>query len=223
MSSAACCARRICSRPASSLERGELTPVDFKRIEDRAVDEAVALQEAGRARRRHRRRDAALRVLRPSGRRARGLRQVRRLVDHVQRRRRARGGAEAPGRRRQAALAPADERRGVHLPARPDDAAGQGDAAQRAAGRGLLRSRPVEGGVRRRATPTSPTSWTSPAARSPSWRGSAASTSRSTRRSTPRCSTRRSARATASAAAIPTACSTPASSSTTRSSTAIPA
>ena len=101
--------------------------------------------------------------------------------------------------------------------------AGQGDAAQRAAGGGLLRSRQVARRLRRRATPTSPISSTSPAARSRSCCGSAASTSRSTRRSTRRCSTRRSARATASAAAIPTRCSTRASSSTTRSSTATPA
>ena len=64
------------SRRASRLERGELTPAEFKRIEDRAVDEAVALQEQRRARRRHRRRDAPLRVLRPPGRGARGIRQA---------------------------------------------------------------------------------------------------------------------------------------------------
>ena len=100
--------------------------------------------------------------------------------------------------------------------------AGQGDAGQRAAGGGLLRSRQVARRLSRRATPISPISSTSPGARSRSCSGSAASTSRSTRRSTRRCSTRRSARATASAAAIRTRCSTRASSSTTRSSTGHP-
>ena len=129
------------------VERGTLPAAEFKRIEDRAVDEAVALQEA-----------AGLEVITDGEMRRyaffghliealEGFDKRGRLVGHLPRRRGPRGAAAAAGRRRQAGLAPADERRGVHLPARPHDAAGQGDAAQRAAGRGLLRSGALEGRV----------------------------------------------------------------------------
>ena len=74
-----------------------MTAPEFKRIEDRAVDEAVAAAGGRRARRGDRRRDAALRVLRPPRRRARGVRQARRLGDHVPRRPGTRGAA-ASGR-----------------------------------------------------------------------------------------------------------------------------
>ena len=127
------------------LERGELTPAAFKAIEDRAVDEAVALAGGGRARRGHRRRDAPLCVLRSSRRSARRLRQVRRLVDHVPRRRGTAGQSPAAGGGRQAEVAAADGGRGVHLSARPDQGHAEGDAAQRAAGGGLLRPRAFEG------------------------------------------------------------------------------
>ena len=40
-------------------EAGNLGTLDFKRVEDRAVDEMIALQEQMRRRRRDRRRDAA--------------------------------------------------------------------------------------------------------------------------------------------------------------------
>ena len=129
------------------VERGTLPAAEFKRIEDRAVDEAVALQEA-----------AGLEVITDGEMRryaffghlieaVEGFDHEGRLVGHLPRRRGPRGAAAAAGRRRQAGLAPADERRGVHLPAGPHDAAGQGDAAQRAAGRGLLRSGALEGRV----------------------------------------------------------------------------
>ncbi len=95
---------------------------------------------SGRAGRDHRRRDAPLRVLRPPDRRARRLRQDSGWAITVPRRGGARGAAAAAGRGRQAALAAADVRRGVHLPARARDAARQGDAHQRAAGGRLLRS-----------------------------------------------------------------------------------
>ena len=205
------------------VERGTLPAAEFKRIEDRAVDEAVALQEA-----------AGLDVITDGEMRRYAF--FGHLIEALEGFDKVGGwsitfrddeGHEAPLRRPvvvgKLALAPADERRGVHLPAGPHDEADQGDAAQRAAGRGLLRSGASRRLPMRPATPTSPISWTSPAARSRSWPGSAASTSRSTRRSTRRSSTRPSARATASAAAIPIACSTPASSWTTRSSTGIPA
>ena len=45
--SAACCARPRCSRPARRARRASSTPAAFKRIEDAAVREVVALQEAG--------------------------------------------------------------------------------------------------------------------------------------------------------------------------------
>ena len=90
------------TRGSSSSAARSIAPA-FKAIEDRAVDEAVAPAGGGRPRRRHRRRAAALRVLRPPGRRARGLRQVRRLGDSVPRRAGHRGHAQAPGRRREAA------------------------------------------------------------------------------------------------------------------------
>ena len=144
-----------------------MTAPEFKRVEDRAVDEAVALPGGRRARRRHRRRDAPLRVLRPPGRRARGVRQARGLVDHLPRRRGARGAA-ASGRssssklrwRRQMSVEEFTYLRGRTAKA------GQGDAAQRAAGGGLLRSGEVARRVCRRATPISPISSTSRAARS---------------------------------------------------------
>ena len=55
-------------------DHADITPAEFKRIEDRAVDEAVALQEAAGLEVRHRRRDAPLRVLRPPGRSPRRVR-----------------------------------------------------------------------------------------------------------------------------------------------------
>ena len=45
-SSAACCGRTGCRTPARASSAASSTPAAFKRIEDRAVDEAVALQEA---------------------------------------------------------------------------------------------------------------------------------------------------------------------------------
>ena len=225
MSSAVSCGRRSCMDARDRHERGEITPAEFKAVEDRAVDEAVALQEAagldvvtdGEMRR--------LRVLRSPGRRARRVRQVRRLVDHASA---TTQGHEAPlaaaGRRRQAALAAADERRGVHLPARADDegrSRSRSLSAQQAAAyydpdksKARVRdARRLSRGPRRLHAARDRRSCSA----------SGATTSRSTRRSTRRCSTRRSAKATASAAAIPTRCSTRASSSTTRSSTGTPA
>ena len=46
MSSAACSGRPTCSRPTTRASGARSTPAEFKRIEDRAVDEAIALQEA---------------------------------------------------------------------------------------------------------------------------------------------------------------------------------
>ena len=93
----------------------------------------------GRARRPDRRRAAALRLLRPPRRGARGLRQARRLGDPLPRRGGPRADHPAAGRGREAALAPRHVRRGVHLPARADEGAGQGHAAQHPAGGRLLR------------------------------------------------------------------------------------
>ena len=201
------------------IERGELSPPDFKRIEDRAVDEAVALQEA-----------AGLDVVTDGEMRRYAF--FGHLVEALEgstsspagRSRSAtstaRGRARAPGRRREAALAPADERRGVHLPARPDDAAGQGDAAQRAAGRRLLRPRQVTRRLRHARRLSRRPGRLHPArdCRAAPARLRVRPDRRAAVRR--RCSTRPSAKATASAAAIPTRCSTPASSSTTPSSPA---
>ena len=96
-SSAACCVRAICWTRASRLEHGELTAAAFKRIEDRAVDEAVALQQA-----------AGLDVVTDGEMRRyaffghlvealEGFDKYARLVDHVPRRRGARG-ARCSGR-----------------------------------------------------------------------------------------------------------------------------
>src|SRR5215217_2235951 len=41
----ACCAHRTCSMRVSRSPRGAITRTEFKRIEDRAIDEAIALQE----------------------------------------------------------------------------------------------------------------------------------------------------------------------------------
>ena len=195
---------------------------DFKRVEDRAVDEAVALQEA-----------AGLDVVTDGEMRRYAF--FGHLVDALEGFDKPAGWAitfrddeghkaalAAAGRRREAPLAPADVRRGVHLPARPHDAAGQGHAAQRAAGGGLLRSREVARRLRdprrlsRRPRGLHP----------PRDRGAGAPRLRvhPDRRAAVRGAARRerSARATASAAAIRTGCSTPASSSTTRSSTGHP-
>ena len=127
------------------VERGALPAAEFKRIEDRAVDEAVALQEA-----------AGLEVITDGEMRRYAF--FGHLIEAVEGFDEQGGwsitfrddeGHAAPLRRPvvvgKLRLAPADERRGVHLPAGPHDAAGQGDAAQRAAGRGLLRSRALEG------------------------------------------------------------------------------
>jgi len=61
---------------------------------------------------------------------------------------------------------PSDERRGVYVSPRPNDSTRQGDASQRAAGIGLLRSGQVTGRLRGRATRISRISWTSLDARS---------------------------------------------------------
>ena len=223
MSSAACCAPRWLKEARDQVERGTLSAAEFKRIEDRAVDEAVPCRRRPASTWSPTARCGATRSSATSSTRVEGFDKEGGWSIPFRDERGPAASLRASGRRRQAALAAADVRRGVHLPARPHDAAGQGHADQRAAGRRLLRSRASRRAPTRRATPTWPTWWTSRGARSRSWRASAATTSRSTRRSTRRCSTRRSARATASAAAIPTGCSTPASSWTMRSSTAIPA
>ena len=103
----------------AQLERGELTPAEFKRIEDRAVDEAVALQEA-----------AGLDVVTDGEMRRYAF--FGHLVDALEGFDKFGGwaitfrdgeGHEAALQRpvvvEQAAVAAADERRGVHLPARP--------------------------------------------------------------------------------------------------------
>ena len=118
------------------------------------------------SRRRHRRRDAALRVLWTPGRSARGLRQVRRLVDHVPRRSGPRRHGPATGCRGQASLAASDERRGVYVSPRPNDSAREGDASQRAAGMRPTTIRTSHGPPMPRATRISRISWTSLDARS---------------------------------------------------------
>ena len=103
----------------TSLEAGRLTAPEFKRIEDRAVDEAVALQE-----------DAGLDVVTDGEMRRYAF--FGHLVEALEGFDKLGGWAitfrDEQGTRRtlkrpvvveQAALAPADERRGVHLPARP--------------------------------------------------------------------------------------------------------
>ena len=202
------------------LERGDLTPPEFKRIEDRAVDEAVALQE-----------DAGLDVVTDGEMRRYAF--FGHLVDALEGFDKSAAGPSRFATTRAT-------RRTLERPVVVDKLrwrrqmsveeftylrgrtkrAGQGDAAQRAAGGGVLRSRQVARRLRdARRLPRRPRRFH--AARDcRSCAGSAATTSRSTRRSTRRCSTRRFARATASAAAIPTGCSTRASSSTTRSSRA---
>ena len=100
-------------------EAAASAPAAFKRVEDRAVDEAVALQEA-----------AGLDVVTDGEMRRYAF--FGHLVDALEGfdkyggwaitfrdERGARGRARAAGRRRQAAVAAADVRRGVHLPARP--------------------------------------------------------------------------------------------------------
>ena len=126
-----------------SLERGDLTPAEFKRIEDRAVDEAIALQEA-----------AGLDVVTDGEMRRYAF--YGHLVEALEGFDKRSGwsitfrdgqGHEAALERplvvEQAHVAPPDERRGVHLPARPDVAAGQGHAHQRAAGGRVLRPRQI--------------------------------------------------------------------------------
>ena len=186
-----------------ALERGELAPADFKRIEDRAVDEAVALQEA-----------AGLDVVTDGEMRRYAF--FGHLVDALEGFDKLAGWSITfrDGHGHEAAL----ERPVVveklrwrrqmsveeftYLRGRTSRR-GQGHPRQRAAGGRVLRRRQVARRVRRRATRISPISSTSRGARSRNCAGSAASTSRSTRRSTRRSSTRRFARATASAASDP--------------------
>ena len=161
----------------------------------RRGDRAPAERRAGR---RHRRRDAPLRLLRPLRRRRRRARQARAAGRSPSTTSRATSwcssGPVVVAKLRR--VRPMCTEEFAYLRGRTDRAA-QGHADQRAAGGGLLRRREVAAAPIRRSTRTSPTSSTSCAPRWTSWCGSAAPTSRSTRRSTPACSTRRSARATA--------------------------
>ena len=191
-------------------EAGRLSPPEFKRIEDRAVDEAVALQEACRARassptarcaappstpiwsNRSRGSTAARAGRSPSATGEGHEAQLERPVV-----------VEKLKWRRQMCAEEFTYLRGrTRAPVKVTLLSAQQAAAYYDPDKSTRRlSRP--------ATLISPISSTSRGARSPSSFASAASTCRSTRRSMPGSSTRRSARATASAAAIRTRCSTP--------------
>ena len=175
----------------AAFEQGALPARDFKRLEDRAVDQ-VDRHAGGRGRRRRqRRRDAPLPVHGPDHRDGRG---------HRARRPRQRDAVEhAGGRRRvdlagrgdlEAAQGPLDGHRGVQLRAGPRAAAAEGDGAQPARALRLLEPEALDRRLRRRRSRCSPTPPRSGARRSRSSSRWAASTSRSTRPSSPRSSTR---------------------------------